>query len=269
MASPQACRSKHAVADARVEYKGGVYRMSNSQSTTRILRLAALRPRRPSPGPSILLTVAIGLLAPAVDSHAQATDSRTKEPIISLPCEGCEAVFQGLPDTLKSAARIAPKGQPGEPMRIEGTVYDQTGQVAPGVIVYAYHTDAQGIYPPNDRFDGQAAYRHGLLRGWAVTDERGNYRFETIRPASYPDSDIPAHVHMHLIEPGCCTYYIPSIRFADDPRLSADDLKRLREAQGGRALARPKKNENGVWIIRRDIVLGEGVSGYPEAGQNP
>ncbi len=242
--------------------------MSTSRSTGFVRRAV-----RPIPGPcrlaSTLAAAAISVLAVIGAARAQETPgSRAREPIISLPCEGCEAVFQGLPDELSAAARIAPKDEPGEPMRIEGTVHDRSGQPAPGVIVYAYHTDARGIYPPNGRFEGQAAYRHGLLRGWARTDERGRYRFETIRPASYPDSEVPAHVHMHLIEPSCCTYYIPSIRFADDPRLSAQDRERLQEARDGRALARPERNENGVWLVTRDIVLGEGVDGYAEKARD-
>lgn len=197
-----------------------------------------------------------------------APQARETEPIIGTPCEGCEAVFEGLPDTLSSSARIAAEEEPGEPLRIEGTVYDQRGRPAPGVIVYAYHTDARGIYPPNERFRGRAAYRHGLLRGWAKTNAEGRYRFETIRPASYPDSDIPAHVHMQVIEPGCCTYYITSIHFADDPLLSAEDRERMAEGRGGSGLVQPERDENGVWVVRRDIILGEGVPGYPGGGSD-
>ena len=131
--------------------------------------------------------------------------ARQREPIVGLPCEGCEAVFEGLPNALGPAARIAPEGEAGEPMRIEGIVYDQKGDVAPGVIVYAYQTDARGIYPRDEKLRGQAAYRHGRLRAWAKTDTDGRYLFDTIRPASYPDSDTPAHVHMHIIEVGRCT----------------------------------------------------------------
>lgn len=219
----------------------------------------------PLTGIATLAALAFPLIVASGDLRAQATrDSPDREPIISLPCEGCEAVFQGLPDTIASGARIAPQAEPGEPMRIEGTVYDRRGEPVPGVIVYAYHTDARGIYPPNERFPGQAAYRHGELRGWARTDDRGRYRFDTIRPASYPDSDIPAHVHMHLIEPGCCTYYIESIHFADDPLLPADQRRRLREGRAGDSLVRPTRNDDGVWIVSRDIVLGEGVEGYSE-----
>lgn len=185
------------------------------------------------------------------------------EPIIGGPCEGCEAVFQGLPDSLRSVARIAPEGEPGEPMVIEGTVRDQAGSPAPGVIVYAYHTDTEGVYPPNEHPRGTWAYRHGRLRAWARTDSEGRYRFRTIRPGSYPSRDNPAHVHMHVIEPGCCTYWIASIHFDDDPLLGADERDEDGRARGGPGLETPRRDGDGTWRVRRDITLGEGVPGYP------
>ncbi len=190
-------------------------------------------------------------------------ESRVREPIVGLPCEGCEAVFEGLPVTLTNIARLAPEHEPGELMRIEGTVYGQSGRPASGVILYAYHTDARGIYPRDERLRGQAAYRHGRLRGWVKTDDRGRYRFDTIRPASYPDSDNPAHVHMHVIEVGCCTYYIASIHFEDDPRLSREERDSFVGGCGGSGLVRPERDARGVWVVTRDIILGEGVPGYP------
>ena len=146
--------------------------------------------------------LAVGILLGSV-GRAQAQDptkTRVREQIVGLPCEACEAVFEGLPNTLAPSSRIAPKDEPGQAMRIEGTVYDRNRRAAAGVIVYAYHTNARGIYPRDERLRGQAALRHGRLRGWAKTDARGRYRFHTIRPASYPNTDSPAHVHMHVIE---------------------------------------------------------------------
>ena len=192
--------------------------------------------------------------------------ARPPEPIVGLPCEGCEAVFQGLPEELTSRTRLAPVDEPGEPLVIEGVVSDGAGRPAPGAIVYAYHTDARGIYPPDERFPGQAAYRHGRLRGWAMTDANGRYRFDTIRPASYPDTEVAAHVHMHVIEPGCCTYYIAEINFADDPRLSARERAEHADARGGSGLVEPQRSAGSVWMARRDIVLGLRVPGYPGGG---
>ncbi len=182
------------------------------------------------------------------------------------PCDGCEAVFEGLPAELRSAARIAPVDEPGEPMRIEGTVYAASGRPAAGVIVYAYHTDDRGIYP---RGAGRgAAARHGRLRGWVETDELGRYRFDTIRPAGYPDSREPAHVHMHVIEPGCCTYYIDSIHFEDDPRLSRAERAELATGRGGSGLVRPSRDAGDVWVVTRDIRLGENVPGHPAGSED-
>jgi protocatechuate 3,4-dioxygenase beta subunit len=202
------------------------------------------------------------LCCPPVASVSAQQVSEATEPIVGLPCEGCEAVFDGIPDSLSAAGRIAPADEPGEPLLIEGTVFDEGGGPAAGIIVYAYHTNAHGVYPRDDRFSGMAA-RHGRLRGWVKTDAEGHYRFRTIRPASYPDGRTPAHVHMHVIEPGCCTYYISSIHFADDPRLTPEERADADEGRGGSGLVRPERNAVGVWLVRRDIVLGQGVPGYP------
>jgi protocatechuate 3,4-dioxygenase beta subunit len=184
-----------------------------------------------------------------------ATVAQGNEPVVGGPCEGCENVFVELPAGLSSSARIAPEGTPGESLVIVGTVTDLGGKPAAGIIVYAYHTDAEGIYP-------DAATRHGALRAWALTDAEGNYRFDTIRPASYPNTTIAQHVHMHVIEPGRCTYWIDSIHFDDDPLLTPSDRERVSD-RGGSGIVNPTRDPDGVWHVRRDIVLGKNVPGYP------
>ncbi len=192
-----------------------------------------------------------------------AAGEREREPIIGGPSEDAEAVFVGLSATPASQSRLAPPDEPGEPMRIEGVVRDQRGRPVAGVIVYAYHTDKSGRYPRDSDTRQTAAARHGRLRGWATSDDGGRYVFETIRPGGYPFSRDPAHVHMHVIEPGRCTYYIDDILFADDPRLTPEQRQRLIRGRGGEGLAVPVKDVAGRWIVRRDIVLGANVPGYP------
>ena len=189
------------------------------------------------------------------------------EPIVGGPCERCEAVFQGLPADLSVVARIAPRGEPGEPMRIVGKVMHPDGTAASGTIVYAYHRNAEGIYPENERFRGRAAYRHGMLRGWVKADEDGRYRLDTVRPAGYPDSDLPQHIHMHVIEPGRCTYYIDDIVFKDDPRLTPDKLDQYTHGRGGTGVVTPRRDQGGIWLVERDIILGEGIPDYPTRAQ--
>ncbi|HEX6638392.1 MAG TPA: hypothetical protein VF033_12115 [Steroidobacteraceae bacterium] len=176
-----------------------------------------------------------------------------RERVIGGPCEGCEWVFEGLPRNLASTARIAPANEPGAPLVIEGEVTSPDGKPAAQVIVYAYHTDHSGIYPP-------ARNRHGRLRGWAATDARGRYRFETIRPGAYPGREVAAHVHMHVIEPGVGTYYIDNLEFLDDPLQSG----RPGAGRGGPGLVLPLRRD-GVWQAQRDIVLGRHIQDHPQA----
>jgi len=182
-------------------------------------------------------------------------------------CPGCLGAgpYEGMPPKLTSVARIAPLGEPGEPLVITGRVFAPDGKPRAGVIVYAYHTNQHGIYPPPDPPRSQESNFHGRLRGWALTDAKGRYTFETIRPASYPDSTITQHVHMHIIERGCATYYIDEMIFTDDPffkRRTADEIARENPGRGGSGITTPKRDASGVWHVTRDIYLGRSVPGY-------
>ncbi len=172
----------------------------------------------------------------------------------------CRSVCDDMPSELTMQARIAPVGEPGEPLVIDGIVRDQDGEPAEGIIVYAYQTNDEGVYPPDNR-------PPGILRGWAKTDADGRYRFETIRPAAYPDDDIPAHVHMHIIEPGRVTYIIDDIIFSDDPLWPSRWAPDMRNGRGGDGLGDPVRDDSGVWHITNDVILGENIAGYDAAWQ--
>jgi protocatechuate 3,4-dioxygenase beta subunit len=187
------------------------------------------------------------------------------EPIVGGPCDGCEAVFVGQPQSLASRSRIAPANEAGEPMLITGRVLARDGKPKTNVIVYAYHTDARGIYPaPAKSLGDAAADRHGRLRGWTLTDGEGRYTFETIRPASYPSRKIPAHVHMHVIERGCATYYLDDIVFTDDTLLTSAERAHHENPRGGSGVVTPTRDSaSGAWKVVRDIRLGVNIPGHP------
>lgn len=195
-------------------------------------------------------------------THITGIDGR--ERVVGGRCEGCEAVFTALPDRLPSLARLVTPAASDEPLRIRGRVLGADGLPRPGIVVYAYQTDAAGHYPPAPELPGRAA-RHGRLRGWALSDERGAYGFDTLRPASYPDSSIEQHVHMHVIEPGRCTYYLGDLLFLDDPKLGPRQRERARQAHGGNGVVQPSGDSNG-WTAVRDIQLGLNVADYDLCG---
>jgi len=188
--------------------------------------------------------------------------SDASEPLLGGTCEDCHVVYQGMPDRIDSRSHIAPKDEPGEPLVIEGTVRDVQGKPAAGIIVYAHHTNAAGIYP-------RAETRHGRIRGWARSDSTGSYRFETIRPGAYPNAGIPQHIHFHIIEPGRGLYWIGDINFDDDPLVTDEFRKRLSPGRGGYGLCHPTKDADGVWHVKRDIALGQEIEGYPGAAPDP
>lgn len=210
---------------------------------------------------SLLSGGAIAAAAPFGPGIARSASLRAV-PIVGLPCEGCEAVFEGLPEQIPARSRIAPADEPGEPMLLAGRVIDAQGRPRSGIVIYAYQTDRKGIYPDPGPPAGSEARRHGRLRGWAMSDAQGGYAFSTIRPGAYPDTDMPQHIHMHVIEPGCATYYIDDVMFRDDPRLTAGKMRTMVLGRGGGGLVTPFM-EDGVWQVERDIVLGMNIPGHP------
>lgn len=169
-------------------------------------------------------------------------------------CEGCEAIYEHSFDDLDWQTTIPPETEAGEPLILSGTVYQTDGTTpAPGVIVYAYHTNNEGVYPTRGGETGWAR-RHGSLRGWAKTDDRGRYLFRTIRPAPYPGRRSPAHIHMTVKEPDHPEYWIEEVVFVDDPFVTSA-YRGEQEGRGGSGIVDLTRDDEGGWQGVRDIVL--------------
>lgn len=223
------------------------------------------------PAFALLLVPAIASLW-ALGPPARPATASPREPLLGQ-CDGCDAIFQGRPARLSASARIGRPDEAGEPLVLEGVVRDASRRPRAGVIVYVHQTDARGEYPREGADPAPEARRHGRLRGFARTDASGRYRFETIRPASYPGTDVPQHIHMQVLEPGRCHYYIDDVRFTDDPLLTQAQRSRAEPPRGGPGIATPrrapvKRGDRAVstWVVQRDIVLGAGIPGYARCG---
>ncbi len=92
------------------------------------------------------------------------------------------------------------------------------------------------------------------MRGWAVTDAQGRYRFRTIQPAPYPDLTMPAHIHLMIGEPGRRPYYIDDIVFGGEFKVD-DAYRRRQEFRGGSGTVKLAKDARGRWLAKRGIVL--------------
>lgn len=210
---------------------------------------------------SLLLT-AFSAIAASCRAQANRQTATTAKQLrrVGAQCESCEGIYEGMPKNPSWQTAIADAKEPGEQMEISGVIYKSDGKTpAPDVILYVYHTDAKGLYSPAPDATGNAR-RHGHLRGWMKTNSRGEYKFTSIRPVSYPESRNPQHIHPILKEPDTNEYWIDEYIFEDDPFVTKEHRARLRNA-GGSGLIRLTR-QNGVWVGRRDIILGLNVPNY-------
>lgn len=191
---------------------------------------------------------------------ASCLPTQAQKKVVGGGCDGCEMIFAGMPKQLSSETTLSGSGEPGEPMEISGTIFKLDGKTpAAGVILYVYHTSAKGLYEP--AADQTEARRHGKLRGWVKTNEHGQYKFRSIRPAAYPNRRDLAHIHPIIKESDKNEYYIDEYLFDDDPLLTAGERAK-QEKRGGSGIIQLTKNANGIWVGRRDIALGKNIPNY-------
>jgi len=179
-------------------------------------------------------------------------------------CEGCEAIYESpVPfDQLNEVDTLPDFNETGPKIEIRGVIYKPDGKTpAPGIILYVYHTDQRGLYSTKGNEKGWAK-RHGYIRGWIKTNGKGEYRFYTLVPASYPNSTNPKHIHPVLKEPGYSEYWIDEFLFDDDPLLPAKERNKSQPVGGNGILKTEMKD--GMLRAIRNITLGLNVRDYPK-----
>ena len=182
--------------------------------------------------------------------------------VIADYCDGCDLMYEGIPllEKINSVTSLCREGEAGTRMNINGIVFKPDGKTpAKDIVLYIYHTDASGLYTPAK--DQVNSKRHGRLRGWAKTNERGQFRINSIRPAAYPRDNIPAHIHIFVKEPGKTLYYIDEVWF-DDDTLVTSEMKRKAEQRGGDLLIHLSRNSKKIWIGDLTIILGKNIPNY-------
>lgn len=217
---------------------------------------------------SLILLIALVSFTGCAQSTSQKNKSTQR---VGGSCEGCEAVhespvaFEKLPHVIT----LPDYNEKGPKMEISGVVYQHDGKTpAKDVVIYVYHTDQTGHYStkgdPDSHQEGWGK-RHGYIRGWVKTNDKGEYKFYTLKPAAYPGRTDPAHIHVSIKEPDKNAYWIDSYLFDDDPLLTSYQRSRL-EKRGGDGILH-LRSENGIWKAKRNIILGLHVPDYPQKDQ--
>jgi protocatechuate 3,4-dioxygenase beta subunit len=141
------------------------------------------------------------------------------------------------PREAPSTGSVTPAGEPGEPLTISGVVVASDGSPVPGASLYIYQTDREGYYGVKPASDN----RNPRLKLFLRADAKGAWSFTTIKPGSYPNSRIPAHIHFEVAASGR-TPKIFEIVFEGDPfvtdRMRGDPAFSVRTIKAGTVVER-------------------------------
>ncbi len=137
--------------------------------------------------------------------------------------------------------------EPGQRLVVAGVVRDGAGKPLAGVEIYLFHTDQTGRYGN----DGSGKPRYN---GTLVTDERGRYRFTTLRPAPYPGSGPPAHIHFAL-KTRDGRQLTTELWFTGDPRLTEEQIARHSTGKVSDRIRPVSETAEGHLAVTRDFVI--------------
>jgi len=136
-----------------------------------------------------------------------------------------------------STGQMSPKGEPGQPLTVTGTVVDASGAPVADASIYVYQTDHEGYYGVKPASDS----RNPRLKLFLRSDAKGGWSFSTVKPGSYPDSRNPAHIHFEVAAKGKAPR-IFEIVFDGDPfitdRMKSDPMFSIRRIENGRVSER-------------------------------
>jgi protocatechuate 3,4-dioxygenase beta subunit len=182
--------------------------------------------------------------------------------IVGGGCEGCELMYVGMPEQIFSEHTSIGWTEGSQKLMLTGKVFQIDGKTpASNVIIYYWHTDDNGLYSSNNQTP-EKAKEHGKLRGWVKSDQNGNYKIKTSRPAAYPNQDIPQHIHLSIKEPDINNEYYADLYF-DDDRLYLQHKKRYGKLdRAGTELLRVVLDGN-VQVAEHNIILGLNIPNYP------
>lgn len=148
--------------------------------------------------------------------------------VTSVSAQSIHEAPAGAPST----GQLSPQGEPGQPLTVNGTVVGPDGAPVGGASLYIYQTDHEGYYGVKPASDN----RNPRLKLFLRSDAKGAFSFTTVKPGSYPNSRIPAHIHFEVAAPGHASK-IFEIVFVGDPyvtdRMRTDPAFSIRPIEPG------------------------------------
>jgi protocatechuate 3,4-dioxygenase alpha subunit len=146
----------------------------------------------------------------------------------------------------------------GERIRIEGTVFDGTGQFVVDALIEIWQANAHGRY--RHALDTATAPLDPAFFGFGrcPTDSKGVFRFDTVKPgAIHADAGTRHAPHLNVIvfARGMLVHAFTRMYFADDPLENDPTLALVDSARRGTLVAERAVDSGGGVVYRWDIHL--------------
>ena len=117
----------------------------------------------------------------------------------------------------------------GQRIIVTGRVLDENERPVPNTVIEIWQANAAGRYihardnwpaPLDPNFTGA---------GRVMSDDKGRYRYITVRPGAYPwgnhhNAWRPSHIHLSLLGPAFATRLVTQMYFPDDPLIALDPI---------------------------------------------
>lgn len=188
----------------------------------------------------IFCFLAINTSINAQDSMPNSEDYLNRSPI-----------YDYAEDQLTSTDTIPGFDSKSNKLKISGVIYESDGVTpAKDVILYIDQADENGDF--DLRFHNEKRYVHN--RGWVKTNADGRYTFFTFIPGNDRRYNQMQQLFPIVKEPSKEAYEIASFLFEDDPFLTKTCRKRMAKKGDVSRILNPK-NENGLFVVQKDIVL--------------
>jgi protocatechuate 3,4-dioxygenase beta subunit len=124
--------------------------------------------------------------------------------------------------------KITTDSEPDKKITVKGTITTAAGKPLNDALVYVYQTSDKGWYAADVPHVGgnEGDMKHARLFGYLKTGSQGEFGYITIQPRGYPNSDLPAHIHIAVWKDGQLIHGIPGeLLFDDDERLTPERRK--------------------------------------------
>jgi protocatechuate 3,4-dioxygenase, alpha subunit len=162
---------------------------------------------------------------------------------------------------LRADARIQILRTPatiGEPIRIEGCVFDGDGIAVPDAMIEIWQANAAGRY--NHLADTRALPLDPTFTGYGrtATDTDGNFWFETIKPGLVPFNATTLqapHINIAIFGRGLLNHLYTRLYFAQEPANASDLILQRVAAARRHTLIAIRSEQPGIGVYRFEIRL--------------